>query len=282
MKTNSSRYHYIPKFLTKGFTNSSGSLYIYDKVKDELIRTPRSPKSVFFEIDRNTVHVKDEQFSSLIEDTLYQVHDNSSSEVIGAFQTKTINENLLNYSNQGVFQFFLINLFWRIPYTDFAVNDLINRAEIKSVGVDPEILRDDETFKKLQRAGLFMNTINQMKWNQPSPDYYVSLKEMPYELFLIGDNPILFRSLPHTFTDLVELDYFFAVSSKRIYRSSIKELEAFTFQKALHYNTLIIDQSVKYICSGNLDFLKESIEYYKVHKSLNLMFSIRESLFECK
>ena len=86
MKSNSNRHHYIPKFLINGFKNSVGTLYVYDKQKDEIKRKPRSPKSLFFEEGRNTVHVKDDLYSSIIEDKIYQDHDDISSKVIRKLQ----------------------------------------------------------------------------------------------------------------------------------------------------------------------------------------------------
>lgn len=82
MKGNSNRHHYIPKFLINGFSNSEGTLYIYDKQKDEIKIKPRNPKSLFFEEGRNTVHIKEEQYSSIIEDYMYQNHDDISSKVV--------------------------------------------------------------------------------------------------------------------------------------------------------------------------------------------------------
>ena len=54
-KKRSKRHHYIPKFLIKEFTDEQGLLYIYDKIKDKFLTNKRSPKSIFFENDRNTI-----------------------------------------------------------------------------------------------------------------------------------------------------------------------------------------------------------------------------------
>ena len=71
LKNYSVRHHYIPKFLSSGFTNADGLLFIYDKNKDRILSTPKPPKSIFFEHERNTLEVTSESKSSFIEDFLY-------------------------------------------------------------------------------------------------------------------------------------------------------------------------------------------------------------------
>ena len=50
----SKRHHYIPQFLIKRFADTDKMLYLYDKEKSAFAKEKRSPKSVFFEMNRNT------------------------------------------------------------------------------------------------------------------------------------------------------------------------------------------------------------------------------------
>ncbi|MCU0348901.1 MAG: DUF4238 domain-containing protein [Saprospiraceae bacterium] len=168
MKAKSTRHHYIPKFLIRGFTNSEDVVWVYDKVKDKILHKPVHPKSIFWEENRNTVKVNIEESTSLIEDEFYLKLDNDSSKALKSFQEDEITEELLSIENQGALQFFVINLFWRLPITDFAVKDLILNSKISSEVVDSEVLKNDAEFHKIKRFGLYNHTIDSITKNRPN------------------------------------------------------------------------------------------------------------------
>lgn len=155
----------------------------------------------------------------------------------------------------------------------------MNRAEIVSPNLDPEMLRKDETFKKFQRVGLFQSTLKHLGSSKPSTHYYAKISEFKNDVFVLGDNSILFSSLPKKFTDLVDMDYLFAVSSKRIYSSTIEEFGPFSLRQVYDFNALIIDQSKLYICSGNKNLLENSVYYYRELKKSGLIIGLRYLLF---
>ena len=113
-KKRSKRHHYIPKFLIKEFTDEQGLLYIYDKIKDKFLTNKRSPKSIFFENDRNTIVYDESKKTSLIEDDFFMELDNISAKIITIFQKEKNNKELLNVDNLALLDFFIINLFWRL------------------------------------------------------------------------------------------------------------------------------------------------------------------------
>jgi hypothetical protein len=266
--------------LINGFSNKDGNLYIYDKVKDEIKQKARSPKSLFFEEHRNTIEVKDGITSSLLEDFVYQDIDNKASKAIRDLQLGNIqHDDLLKFSNFTILQFFLISLFWRLPYTDFAVDGIFDDAKIVSDGIDPEILRNDETFRKMYRAGLILETFKSMGKDVPSLSSYSNIFESKEDSFVIGDYPILYERLPHLFSDLADLEFIFAVSSKRVCLSTYKRYEKFTDTEAIIYNALIIDQSKIMICSGNKSLLEKSVYYYKKFTKDGSLIPLRHIIF---
>lgn len=280
MNTLSSRHHYIPKFLINGFSNKDGMIYVYDKKNDRILNKLRSPKSVFFEDNRNTVHIKDDIYSSIIEDVIFQDHDNRSSKVIRSLQYDSIEDNdLLNINNQAIFQFFLINLFWRVPYSDIAFEKLFSDANISSLSINSEIFRNDETYKKFERTGLFLQTLNKMGVNLKSKDYFAKISEFAEDLFIIGDSPTVYEKIPSRFADLADMDFLFAVSSKRICVFTVEEFGSFTTRDIYDYNALVIDQSRLYVCSSSKELLENSIRYYKELKSKDLVSYARFKLF---
>ena len=276
----SKRHHYIPKFLIKEFSDEQGLLYIYDKTKDKFLDNKRSPKSIFFENDRNTIVYDESKKTSLIEDDFFMNLDNISAKTITTLQKEKNNKELLNVDNLALLDFFIINLFWRLPLTDFAVKELIQRAEIKSTGIEPDEIKNDSGWNKMLRIGLYKETIEQMK-NSPTKrkEYCARMTEFEKDLFVIGDYPFLFKNHLGKFTDLVEDDYLIALSSKRIISSSSNKLTSFNVNMFLNYNAAIIDQSKQYIASNDLKVLKGSVEFYKKAKNENLLYFSKKKLF---
>lgn len=274
MEAKSSKHHYVPEFVIKGFINSSYEVYIYDKQTDEIKSKPRPPKSVFWEKNRNTM-TNGIESSSVIEDEFYKKLDDICAKVLNKFRVEEITKELLNDYNSDVFQFFIINLFWRIPYTDNAVKDLISRAEIS-----PIELKNDLNFLKNERSGLYRHTLDEFgKSTPPQNNYSVKISEFESDTFVLGDNSILFESLPSKFTDLNYLDFMFPISTNRVYISTLNGNNHFNRRSGLEMNTLIIDQSEKYIVSGNKELLHTSVNYYREFKKYNLLADIKNKLF---
>lgn len=282
MKKNSSRHHYIPKFLLEGFTNSEELLYIYDKNQGRILKNPRSPKSVFFERDRNTINLNDSIETSIIEDDFYSKIDSSSSKIVKQFQTEQLNKIDFTVETTAQFLFFLITLFWRIPKTDFASNDLIERSEIISKGIDSEILRNDPTFRKMKRADVFKHHINEIINNGTKGKRWVNIHQSSKEIYVIGDYPLLFKIPPRLFSEFNNIDFLIAVSSKRIYSSTIEKLENFSEINSINYNMAVINQSVRYIGCSNFEALNYSVKFYNGLKSRGLENVILERTFQTK
>jgi hypothetical protein len=273
--------HYIPKFLIKGFTNSEGLLYVYDIGKDEIKKNPQSPKSSFFEFDRNSFKLSEEQNVSIIEDEIYQRIDNESSKVIRILQNEETNKIIFDSQLLGEIQFFIISLFWRIPATDYGFDDLIKRSEINSIGIDPEVLRNDEMFQKFQRSKIYQHTINEiLNQKPPSKSFYLKISEFEEDSFILGDNPILFKTVPQKFYEIGYMDYLFPPSAKRIISRNLEPFGVFTTEIANTYNMFIISQSSRYVCSGNLKLLQRTVEEYRRLKESIIFIPYNKFVFD--
>lgn len=279
LRKNSSNHHYIPQFLIKGFLNAEERLYVFDKRENKILNKAKVAKGIFYERDRNTVEIKGKQQSSFIEDALYSRIDNQVSQVVKFFQEGNLNEIEFNAENTGQFLFFLITLFWRIPYTDWAASDIINKSEIISDDIDPEMLRNDPTFRKMQRVALFKHTIDEMRTHGKKGKVIVNIRELASDWHVIGDNPILFQSIPKQFKDLADDNCVIAITSKRLYSRTENPLRLWDKYCALKHNALIIDQSVRYIGCSNLDVLKASVDFYFDLKSNGLLPDVLNQIF---
>lgn len=261
----STRHHYIPQFLIKGFTNDENLLFVYDKQKDKIFPEPRSPKSIFFENGRNTVSFPDSRKSSHWEDDFFQKLDNENSLAVRKLQIDEVkNIDLGDEIFSGNFLFFLINLFWRLPITDFAFEDLMERVKIESKDIDSEELRKEDWYRKSLRANLFSHTINEIGATKPpTKECYQKLSEFENDVFVLGDFPILYKSVPKLFSDLGYMDFLFAVSSKRIFSQTLEPIKNFTTKNATLFNVYIVEQSVKYVVSRNYELLNKSVLEHK-------------------
>lgn len=267
------RHHYIPQFLINGFTNSDGKLFIYDKKNDKIRNKQLPPKSIFFEEDRNTVEITENLQSSIIEDKLLAERDNKTSKVVNYYQNEELSNIEMRSDDAAIMLFLMIDLFWRIPKTDFAFEDLMERSEIVAKGIDPEKLRNDPTWRKLQRSGMFKHHIEEIVnfGNKGTKHYNIHQSDKP--IFLIGDYPFVLRNKSSKFRDFDDTDILFAISSTRLYSSLMERSRKFSDPDFYSYNAAIINQSVRYVASGNLDVLENSIKLQKEFYKRGILFS---------
>lgn len=273
IKNKSSRHHYVPQFLINGFTDKNGLLHIYNKQEDKILSNKRAPKSIFFETERNTVKLSDNLKTSMLEDYLYAEIDNKTSKVIKQYQAEELSKINFQIEDTANLLFFLISLFWRIPKTDYATEDLIERSIIIAEGIEPENLRNNPSFRKISRAFLFKHHIDELInfKSQESKCYNIHQNDKP--IYVIGDFPFLSKVQSNEFRKFDETDILFAVSSRRIYSSTNESLKNFGALNSYRYNAAIIHQSLKYIACGDLEILEQSIKYYKELKRLGLIYS---------
>jgi len=149
----SSRHHYIPEHIIKGFINEENKVYIYNKQTKRIQSNPRPPKSIFFDPDRNTITSLDtgEKYS-IIEDIWYKKIDDMSSKIFE--ELRKLNKSYTEEDIVGL-DFILINLFWRIPYTDSDIEQIIEEV------YGSDYLKNDLEFHKIERMGLYKRVINE-------------------------------------------------------------------------------------------------------------------------
>ena len=76
MDNESRRHHYLPEFYIKKFCNSDGKIFIHDKLHGKKVGniSPKAPKSIFFEWDRNTIN-SDGKKTKIIEVIYREIED---------------------------------------------------------------------------------------------------------------------------------------------------------------------------------------------------------------
>lgn len=275
MSYKSSRHHYIPEFLIKGFTNEDGKIFIYDRKQDRILIKERSPKSVFWEKDRNTMKIGDFK-TSIIEESNYQSIDIRGSEAINFLRNINLKNDTFPIIYAHKLDIFLLNLFWRIPNSDKAY-DLI--YDILNYDL-PQKDKHKEWLKKHQKPLTFQHTINQIQEKNSETLHQFRIIEFDIENFILSDNPTLYEHEPEEHIDLDNFKYLFPISAKRGFIKSIKDnmkdFKPLERKHALIYNSLSIEQCKRYAVSGDFDLLKKSVELFRNFQSQH---EYREYLF---
>jgi hypothetical protein len=203
MENKSSRHHYIPQFLIKQFADEKGFLCVYDKVEERFLEN-RSPKSIFFEWNRNTLEINGETSDNF--EKLYADLDSLSSPALSRIvTTHTITE-------EDLMAMILLatTLKWRVPANDEKFNDLKNSMTYKDLPVklrhqgkefetDSEIYKEitsKEPFKSMMRV--IFSTLPFYKGDKIDED---KLLDLAYNSFvhssheevisLLGDYPFI-------------------------------------------------------------------------------------------
>jgi hypothetical protein len=277
MKAKSWRHHYLQQFLIKGFLNENNKVFVYNKELDEIQKKEKSSKSIFFEENKNTIFFENGNSTSTIEDLLYMKKDDTFGKLIIELQSSDLrNENLLNDKKISDFASFIIDLFWRIPHTDEVAKKIIDEALRKR---ESEISEKD-SFYKQYRSLLYQLTLNNPeKLKNKKVGFFTKVFDIKNNILILGDNPIVYEKEPESYDDLFDLDYCVAISSNRIVMQSLKEIEFFCYSKVMDYNSLVIEQSNKYVCSGNRVLLQACIDYNKNVKKLDLESEFRRKIF---
>lgn len=278
----SSRHHYVPQFYIKGFLNDKGITYVYDKQTDKIWSNEIRPKGILYHRDRNTIY-NEKDSSSVIEDFWYKWLDNDCSSIIEIFRESENKEDLHSIDNISKLQFFLIHLMWRLPKFDFAFNYLFENAEkLNSCG---EILQFDnalmkDAFMKAERLKLPNKIIKEITNQKQASEFHSKLFVIKSDNFLLGDYPMVYKVEPNSFDNIIAKEVIFPISSKRLYVLSNKPGLNFNFSQTTTLNTLIIEQSVRFVCSPDKSFLEKSVDFYKKQTQLFSLDFLKSKVFE--
>ncbi len=194
----SKRHHYLPRFYTKGFTDTDNHLFVYDKSKDIILKTKKSPKSVFYGWDRNTVAVHGEPHDQ-IEKTYAALDD-----LIARSLTEVLKSGKLKTENLTSLILFTAQLKWRTPKADQhfnSIKDELNqqdlRIKIALTNKDSDeysrminYIEESPMFKESKRVILSFLAFQATSQFEAYHKFSL-INTNPVFPALIGDNPVL-------------------------------------------------------------------------------------------
>lgn len=282
----SSRHHYVPQFLIKKFTDDKGLLYVYDKERDVILKQQKSPKSIFFDWDRNTIDFSGAKKDNL--ESLYSALDHMLSQDLdnvlksGSVTSEQLTSLILLATIQK----------WRVPNIDKDFNKLKTSLNQEKLGIKIsfkgnnsleakkmiEHLEKSEIFKASSRTTLpFLPLRKPGKLIELHDNSFINVNdEFPS---LIGDCNILEKS--NFDVNKIE-DFVFSLSSSHtlIFKKGTKK----RITNGLFYiqrNLAVIQNSTKYVGCRNLEYLEKQIEIFRKVRNEGKLSNINKFLFRC-
>ena len=286
MKVNKSkRHHYIPKFLTKNFTDDEGLLYVYNKIENKIINTRQSPKAIFFEMDRNTV-----TFGEHVMDNLEQIYSELDSKIAIDLK-KVLETNKVTPEELTSITLLATQLKWRIPKIDNDFNkikeDLTQEQLRIRINVTNENIKlNNEAIEHIEKAEIFKESkrillsilplLNEHKLLEIHNNSFIQ-KNILFPS-LIGDCPVIERRN----SDFSEIeDFIFPLSSSDTFiykKETNKCINNFMF--FIQRDLAIINSSTQYVGCKSKHHLEKIIEIYNEIKSENKLDNINKFLFD--
>ena len=192
----SRRHHYIPRFLIGNFADIDNKVWVYNKAEGKILKNKQSPKSIFFEIDRNNFDVNGKTIDNI--ELMYSDVDNLLS--------KNLDKVLSTHSMTGRELTLLILLVtltkWRIPASDEKFIQEYKNIPIEQLGlkirpVDREIKVNEDDINRIKEMEI-VKEVNRLLLSIQPLLREEKLNEIHKNCFIISDDefPSLLGDVP--------------------------------------------------------------------------------------
>ena len=265
--TNSSRHHYIPRFLIDNFADYDNKVWVYNKEKNHVVNTKQSSKSIFFERHRNTFDVNGELVDNI--EKMYSEVDS----LLAKNLAKVISTHSMTGRELTLLIFLVSLIKWRVPASDESFYKHFKNIPIEQLGlairpVDKNAKVETHVINKISEMDIVKEVkrlllpvqplISEVILNEIHKNcFIVSNEEFPS---LLGDVPIIEN--PNNSYEKLE-DFIFPLSSyetlvcKRNAEKRVSQ-KIFYFQKDL----TIFHLSKKYVVCKSQEHLINISEIY--------------------
>lgn len=274
-------HHYIPIFFQKGFCNSNGLIYVYDKILDK-IYPPSIPDRRFYAKNLNNL-IHEGKVVSSSEESLYGPIDTKGSRVLmRILENNTLTDDTSDFEKIDML-YFMTNLVWRTPSSNELLTYLIKKEglcnnyfgfyneitgerysdENENINlIKKEILNDPNIAKHLKAVIAHSDSskieiIKMLKtWK------LFILEQTNQDEFLIGDMPIIFYNPEPSFDCIFDRAIFPLAKNKVLIINNDKPkfIDDITIR---NINLSTIKSSKRYFGSGNEENLNYYIDFYK-------------------
>jgi hypothetical protein len=280
----SNRHHYIPEFLIKNFTDIDGLLFVYNKTKKKIVNIKQSPKSIFFEMNRNTVDFSGEKLDNL--EQLYAEIDNRISiDLKNVLEKKQVTPEQLTS-----IALLACQLKWRVPKIDKEFNSIKENLTQKDLSIkitvkDKTMLVNEKAITEIENSDIFRETkrvllpmlplLNEHKLLEIHNNSFIQTNT--YFPSLIGDSPVLEKA--NTDINTIE-DFVLPLSSTDTFiykKGTSKQISNVLF--FIQRDLVIMDTAIKYVGCRSKEHLEKIIGIYNQIENNDELKNIKEYLF---
>ncbi|MBL7867202.1 MAG: DUF4238 domain-containing protein [Flavobacterium lindanitolerans] len=287
--TLSKRHHYIPQFLIKRFADEDNMLYLYDKEKGAFAKERRSPKSVFFELNRNTWY-----FNGMPNDNMEKLYaeldEKFSKDLVEITRTGIITEEALIS-----ILVMASSMKWRLPANDNLFDTKDKEYPYDKLPVNIVIKKEDgsdhkEALEHLTNSELFKQTkklifpflpfydnldISEEKLLRIHRNSYINTN--PNIKSILGDSPLI-ESNNDNLEDFG--NFILPLSSNETFicnDSQSKSIQNIAFY--LNKDLAMFHQAKKYIVCNDKEYLQQIIDAYNQLQANDQIDLINRYLF---
>ncbi len=278
------KHHYIPEYYTKGWTDTEGLLYVYDKRSNRFLGRRLSPAGLFYEREGNTVQPNGRR--NTIAEKAFTLVDTRYAPILERIRAEGASVMGMNEVSATMLTL-AVNQHFRVPANDGLYRQVYDQTgmvvgdEAGSRNAEKEAqLKADETNRKASRAFLpFSLLMATLKEHLHEPLYLeTAILGKGYPLFVLSDNPVVY---PVRLTRAAELvkSFMFPVDCCKMYARHSTPATGKELLVSGGYNVLSIDQAIRWVCAPNETLLRAAVDYWlKVHNAGHLP-ALREALF---
>ena len=284
---NSINHHYIPKFYLKGFTDLTGKLQVFDKTHNKFKKNKQTPKTIFFEKNRNTIKFKGIQTDKI--EKLYANLESGFGQLFDLIRNGISEEEII--SEQGIYllKLFIAIQFWRLPTFDsFAKNYIKNidlskfneRMTVNNIPIGEKeniqnLINNDKGFRHYFRSFILPLLVFDTKVREHDYKCWklhtVSNKFSNWDNILTCDKPFIVENISEIFGFKSKLIFplsktqFISYSPKPINCSDLPPIFSSKLSIAMYA------QSQRYLVGANRNYMQQIIDiYYESYDKIDI------------
>lgn len=296
LKNRSRKHHYLPRYYLKGFTNTDGGFFVYDKHTDKIF--PSSPDAAFFENDLNTMILPKTGSSDFLE-KLYADTESGFWEILDKMRNSKPNQLIELLDKMHLFLFLLI-LHWRLPgnmeYIEKLSEEILPDGEgifdymilkSKSGGRAPGDItnkfRNNPEFKKITKLiAPFAPFYKDKIWAQKIVEAWRFLYTGDgQDWYIVGDRPIISDGKNDHDPIACLSEFTFPISGKILlvnYGNPKKKDIPREF--IIDYNIAVIERANRFVACQNKDFLERLLKRHKAYVNFGKNDEIIKEMFK--
>lgn len=292
----SKKHHYLPRYYLRGFVDSEGCFFVYDKQNDKILPKPLTPDVTFFENNLNTVIFPNGKRSDFLEN-LYTEIENQSWGALNKIRSSNRKTPIQLLDRMHLFSFLLF-LHWRLPSNVEHVEELsknffakdnknLNYFTLRSKSgecIAKEIvdkIRNSSAFKKASKQILPFAPFYNSRWSERlNSNWRFLYTGDGNSWYLVGDNPIITKGgNDHDPMNCLN-EFVFPVSGKILLVNTNKPVDKdLSPEFVIQFDVSIIERAQRFVACQNRDFLKALIKNYKVYVQFKKTDSIITEMF---